>query len=50
MKRAHRTYHHFIWLVLGPLIAAILLVALFHRPPTPDNETLPDTLIQSEVN
>ena len=42
MKRAHRRLHVLIWLVLAPLIAIVLWVALQHRPAEPINDTLPE--------
>lgn len=44
MKRTHRKTHVFIWLVLGPAIIAVLLLAVLHRPADPVNESLPDVL------
>ncbi|MEO0722484.1 MAG: hypothetical protein AAFY43_10090 [Pseudomonadota bacterium] len=44
MKRAHRSAHRFIWLLLPPAIAVILWLALTERPDEPVNATLPYAL------
>ena len=44
MKRAHRKSHFFVWVILGPVIFAIILLAVLHRPAEPVNEALPDAL------
>ncbi len=44
MKRAHRKIHLLLWLVLGPLMALTLVLALHHRPAEPVNDTLPEAL------
>ena len=46
MKRKHRKAHFLLWLVLGPAIAAILLLAVTERPASPVNDNLPNTLIE----
>jgi hypothetical protein len=45
MKRAHRSAHRLIWLVLAPLLAAILVFSLMVRPGLPVNEALPFDLV-----
>ena len=44
MRRAHRRTHLVLWLILGPIIAAILYLAIEQRPPAPVNEALPANL------
>ena len=46
MKRAHKRSHLILWIVLGPSIAAVLLLAVLNRPAEPVNETLPAALIE----
>lgn len=46
MKRAHRTLHQIIWLVLGPVMAAILWLAVTLRPAEPVNDELPTSLTE----
>lgn len=45
MKRAHQKTHLFIWIILAPIIAAVLILSVMHRPAEPVNETLPGALI-----
>lgn len=45
MKRAHRKLHLTIWLLLAPLILAVLALAVLERPSEPVNEALPPQLI-----
>lgn len=47
MKRKHRNAHFLLWLILGPVIAAILLLAVTERPASPVNDNLPSTLIEA---
>jgi hypothetical protein len=42
MKRAHRSVHRLVWLVLSPLLALILWLSLALRPPEPVNTDLPE--------
>jgi|GEM_PF-5808428 len=35
MKRAHRTAHLALWVVLGPLALALLWISIAQRPPAP---------------
>jgi len=46
MKRAHRKTHLLLWIILGPVIFAIIALAVLQRPAAPMNDALPDTLIQ----
>ncbi|MEM7329001.1 MAG: hypothetical protein AAF437_09695 [Pseudomonadota bacterium] len=46
MKRAHRKSHLLLWLLLGPLMFAIIALAVLNRPAAPINDALPDTLIE----
>lgn len=48
MKRAHRSAHRLIWLVLAPLLAVILWLAVTERPAEPVNDALP-TALQGEA-
>ncbi len=41
MKRSHRSAHRLIWLVLAPVLAAILVVSIMVRPGAVVNEALP---------
>ncbi len=45
MKRAQKRTHLLIWLILGPAIIAVLILAIQHRPDTPINDTLPEVLL-----
>ncbi|MCG8442140.1 MAG: hypothetical protein MI723_10065 [Caulobacterales bacterium] len=38
MRRAHRSAHAVIWLLLAPLIAALIWAGLTVRPPPPSGE------------
>ena len=38
MQRTHRRCHRLIWIVLGPLILVVILVAVFTRPTWPVDE------------
>lgn len=46
MKRAHRRSHLLIWLILGPVILALLALAVMVRPDAPVNDALPASLIE----
>lgn len=46
MKRAHGRNHVIIWLVLGPLMIALLALSVMVRPEAPVNEALPGPLIE----
>ncbi len=41
MMQAHRHWHLGLWLVLGPLMLAVMWLALSLRPEAPVNDTLP---------
>ncbi|MEO0983701.1 MAG: hypothetical protein AAFX03_13730 [Pseudomonadota bacterium] len=48
MKRAHRRNHFLIWLLMGPVLAAIIILSLQVRP-SDDlliNDALPAALIE----
>ena len=49
MKRGHRSAHRLIWLVLAPILAATIWLAVTQRPAEPINDTLPDLLVQQEL-
>ena len=44
MKRTHRSAHRLIWLLLAPILAAIVIIALQVRPAAPVNDALPEAL------
>ncbi|MEL6827525.1 MAG: hypothetical protein AAFN91_14860 [Pseudomonadota bacterium] len=46
MKRAHRKNHLLIWLLLGPAMFAIIILAVLNRPDAVVNDRLPDSLTQ----
>ena len=46
MKRAHRKIHLAAWVILGPVMLAILALAVLNRPGAPVNDALPDALIE----
>lgn len=46
MKRSHRKTHLILWLILGPVMIATLMLAVMHRPAEPVNDTLPDFLLE----
>ncbi len=48
MKRAHRRTHGLVWILMGPILAAILWLSLAVRPnaATLENEALPDALLE----
>ena len=49
MKRAHRNAHIGLWIVLTPLMAAIIFLAVSLRPVAPVNAELP-TALTTEVD
>ena len=46
MKRAHRRVHFGMWVIIGPLILWILVLAFLHLPNTPENPTIPDEIVE----
>ena len=46
MKRAHRKNHLLIWLLLGPAMIAIIILAVLNRPDAVENDRLPASLTQ----
>jgi hypothetical protein len=46
MKRAHRRVHFAIWALLGPILLWLVFLAVMERPPAPQNDALPDMLIE----
>lgn len=46
MKRAHRKMHLAVWIIIGPAVMAILVLAVLNRPNAPVNDALPDALIE----
>jgi len=46
MKRAHRKSHLMLWLILGPVMFATIILAVLNRPAAPVNDALPDALIE----
>lgn len=44
MKRAHRSAHKFLWLILVPVMALVLYGAISQRVDTPVNTSLPQSL------
>lgn len=49
MKRAHRKIHFLLWLILGPVIIATLLLAVLYRPAAPVNDALPAALVGEAI-
>ena len=47
MRRAHRTAHFLVWLLLVPAMLAIAVLALGHKRSAPANEALPPALIET---
>ncbi len=45
MKRAHRKWHRRTWLVLAPLLAVVIGLALVSRVAEPVNSELPAFLV-----
>ncbi|WP_300529004.1 hypothetical protein [Maricaulis sp.] len=46
MRRAHRTAHLVIWVILIPVMAIVGWAALAHKPVPANNEALPAALIE----
>jgi len=46
MKRSHRRVHFGIWVIIGPLVLWLLVLAFADIPPTPDNTELPEALTE----
>lgn len=46
MRRAHRTLHLGLWILLIPALALIAWLALSHDPGSTENESLPASLIE----
>lgn len=46
MKRAHRKSHLWMWLLLGPVMLAVITLAMTHRTAEPVNNVLPPALIK----
>ncbi|MEO1554219.1 MAG: hypothetical protein AAFR82_09790 [Pseudomonadota bacterium] len=46
MKRAHRKSHLLLWIILGPVMFATIVLAVLNRPAAPMNEKLSDPLIE----
>ena len=46
MKRAQRKLHFIIWLVLTGLIALVLGLAMLAIAPEPQNDAVPDALLE----
>ena len=44
MRRAHRTLHVTLWILIAPAVVAALFVALTHRPADPVSEA-PDAVV-----
>ena len=44
MKRNHRQWHRRVWMLLLPLLAAVLGLAVWWRSAEPVNGTLPHTV------
>ena len=49
MKRAHRSFHRLIWLIMPLALAAIIVVALMVRPAEPVLDTLPEALLEEAL-
>ena len=45
MKRAHRKAHLLVWLLIAPVLGAIIYLAVVNRPEAPVNPELPAELI-----
>lgn len=48
MRRAHRTGHFLLWLLLIPALAATAFLALHHGPREAVNEALPEAIVGEE--
>lgn len=46
MKRAHRRSHLIIWTILGPVMFAIIILAVFARLDEPVNDVVPGVLFE----
>ena len=46
MRRAHRTMHLGLWIVLVPALAVIAWLALSFDPASTENDSLPPSLIE----
>ncbi|NQY96804.1 MAG: hypothetical protein HRT82_06550 [Henriciella sp.] len=46
MKRSHRRVHFGIWVIIGPLMLWLLVLAFADIPETPDNDVLPEALTE----
>jgi hypothetical protein len=44
MKRPHQRWHLAMWLALAPLVIALVITALVHRPPHPISDPPAATL------
>lgn len=49
MKRAHRSLHRLIWLIMPLLLAAIIAVSLIVRPAEPVQDSLPEVLLEEAL-
>jgi hypothetical protein len=45
MKRSHRKWHRMAWVLLAPLLAAVIGLALVSRVAVPGNAELPTSLV-----
>jgi len=48
MKRAQRRTHLATWLVLAPILAGVIVLAISQRPGLVVNDTLPSSLTEEE--
>lgn len=46
MKRAHRRVHFGMWVIIGPLIMWILVLAFADLPETPRNDAIPAEIVE----
>ena len=46
MKRSHRRVHFGMWVIIGPLLMWLLVLAFADLPETPENELLPEALTE----
>ncbi|MEM9386212.1 MAG: hypothetical protein AAGA68_14210 [Pseudomonadota bacterium] len=44
MMQAHRHWHLFLWMLLGPTMLVIVWLAVTLRPPAAINDSLPQAL------
>ncbi|MEL6830057.1 MAG: hypothetical protein AAFO63_07965 [Pseudomonadota bacterium] len=49
MKRAHRSFHRLVWVILPLVLAGIIVIALLVRPADPVLETLPESLLEEAL-